>query len=71
MLGRPSGTARNRSGSLDPRANSAAHGDWIAGEVPQEAAHPGYFLPTVAGGLVGPGAAAVFRMHTLAEFGSA
>lgn len=40
-------------------------GDWIAGEVPQEAAHPGYFLPTVAGGLIGAGAAAVFRMHTL------
>lgn len=41
--------------------------------MPQEAAHPGYFLPTVAGGLVGAGAAAVFRMHTLAEasFGSA
>jgi tellurite resistance protein len=42
-------------------------GDWIAGKVPQEAAHPGYFLPTVAGALVGAGAAAIFRMHTLAE----
>lgn len=42
-------------------------GDWIVGDVPQEAAHPGYFLPTVAGGLVGGGVAASFGLRTLAE----
>jgi tellurite resistance protein len=48
-------------------------GQWIAGEIPQEDSHPGYFLPTVAGGLIGAGAAAVFGLHTLAEasFGAA
>jgi tellurite resistance protein len=42
-------------------------GDWIAAEVPQEKSHPGYFLPTVAGGLIGAGTAAAFGLHTLAE----
>lgn len=27
-------------------------GHWIAGDLSQDSAHPGYFLPTVAGGLI-------------------
>jgi len=43
-------------------------GQWIAGDYSLDAAHPAYFLPTVAGGLVGAFAAAYVQMHALAEF---
>lgn len=33
-------------------------GQWIAADLDQDSLHTGYFLPTVAGGLVGAGAAA-------------
>jgi tellurite resistance protein len=42
-------------------------GQWVAGEIDQTAAHPGYFLPTVAGGLVGSYAAAEVHLHAVAE----
>ena len=43
-------------------------GQWIvAGDLDQDKAHPGYFLPTVAGGLAGAYAAAVVHLHALAE----
>ena len=42
-------------------------GQWIAGHLDQDSAHPGYFLPTVAGGLVGASAAAEVHLHALAE----
>ena len=42
-------------------------GQWIAGPLNQDSAHPGYYLPTVAGGLVGADAAAQVHLHTLAE----
>jgi tellurite resistance protein len=42
-------------------------GQWIAGELVQDAAHPGYFLPTVAGGFVGAYAAAVVHLHAVAD----
>jgi tellurite resistance protein len=42
-------------------------GQWIAGEVDQDKVHPGYFLPTVAGGLVGAFCAAQVHLHALAE----
>src|ERR1700761_3996089 len=42
-------------------------GQWVAGDIDQTAAHPGYFLPTVAGGLVGSYAAAEVQLRTVAE----
>ena len=42
-------------------------GQWIAGDLDQDSAHPGYFLPTVAGGLVGADAAAEVHLQALAE----
>jgi tellurite resistance protein len=41
-------------------------GQWIAGELDADAVHPGYFLPTVAGGLVGALAAAQVGLHAVA-----
>jgi tellurite resistance protein len=43
-------------------------GQWIAADYNLDAAHPGYFLPTVAGGLVGAFAAGLVQLHALAEF---
>jgi tellurite resistance protein len=42
-------------------------GQWIAGDLKTDSLHPGYFLPTVAGGLVGATAAAEVHLHALAE----
>ena len=42
-------------------------GQWIAGHLDQDSVHPGYFLPTVAGGLVGAYAAAEVHWHAVAE----
>lgn len=42
-------------------------GQWIAESLSQERAHPGYFLPTVAGGLLGAYAATTVNLHALAE----
>ena len=42
-------------------------GQWIAGDLNQDSLHPGYYLPTVAGGLVGADAAAEVHLHALAE----
>lgn len=42
-------------------------GQWIAGDLNADSLHPGYYLPTVAGGLVGAYAAAQVHLHALAE----
>jgi tellurite resistance protein len=42
-------------------------GQWVAGAIDQDAPHPGYFLPTVAGCLVGAFAAAEVHWHGIAE----
>jgi len=42
-------------------------GQWIAGRLDQDSMHPGYFLPTVAGGLVGATVAAGVRLPGVAE----
>jgi tellurite resistance protein len=42
-------------------------GQWIVAELEQDAVHPGYFLPTVAGGLVAAIASAEVHLHALAE----
>jgi tellurite resistance protein len=42
-------------------------GQWITGDLDQQSAHPGYFLPTVAGGLLGAAAAAQVHLHAVAE----
>ena len=42
-------------------------GQWVVGEVDQEKFHPGYFLPTVAGGLVGAFCAAQVHLHAIGE----
>jgi len=42
-------------------------GQWIAGDMTADALHPGYYLPTAAGGLVGGTAAAHVHLHALAE----
>jgi len=42
-------------------------GQWIAGDLDVDSLHPGYYLPTVAGGLVGADAAAQVHLHALAE----
>jgi tellurite resistance protein len=42
-------------------------GQWVVGGLDQDRLHPGYFLPTVAGGLVGASAASAVHLHGLAE----
>jgi len=42
-------------------------GQWIAGDLDQDKVHPGYFLPTVAGGLVGAFCAAEVHLQAIAE----
>jgi tellurite resistance protein len=42
-------------------------GQWIAGDVDQAAVHPGYYLPTVAGGLVGAITLSQVHLRGLAE----
>jgi tellurite resistance protein len=42
-------------------------GQWMVGSLTSDALHPGYYLPTAAGGLVGATAAAQVHLHTLAE----
>jgi tellurite resistance protein len=42
-------------------------GQWLSGGLDQDRVHPGYLLPTVAGGLVGATAAADVRLRALAE----
>ncbi|HTX01310.1 MAG TPA: hypothetical protein VMD59_21175, partial [Acidimicrobiales bacterium] len=42
-------------------------GHWMLGELDQKAAHPGYFLPTVAGGLVGAFSAAQVHLEAVGE----
>ena len=42
-------------------------GQWIAGDLDTDRIHPGYFLPTVAGGLIGAFAAAQVGLHAVAE----
>jgi tellurite resistance protein len=46
-------------------------GEWIVADLDHNSAHPGYFLPTVAGGLVGSFCAAGVHLHALgaASFG--
>jgi tellurite resistance protein len=41
-------------------------GQWIATKIDYDASHPGYFLPTVAGPLVGSAAAAAVGLHDVA-----
>ena len=41
-------------------------GQWIVGDPGQEAVHPGYYLPTVAGGLVGAIMLSQVHLHALA-----
>jgi tellurite resistance protein len=42
-------------------------GQWIMADLDPDFAHPGYFLPTVAGGLVAAYASAQVHLHTLAQ----
>jgi tellurite resistance protein len=42
-------------------------GQWMTGGIDPDSVHPGYFLPTAAGGLVGANAAAQVHLHALAE----
>jgi tellurite resistance protein len=42
-------------------------GEWIVDHLNPDPMHPGYFLPTVAGGFVGAYAAAVVHLHAIAE----
>jgi tellurite resistance protein len=42
-------------------------GQWMTGGIEPESVHPGYFLPTAAGGLIGANAAAQVHLHALAE----
>lgn len=42
-------------------------GQWIVGDLDEDRVHPGYFLPTVAGGLVGANTAAQVGLHAVAE----
>jgi tellurite resistance protein len=42
-------------------------GQWVVIDLDQDKAHPGYFLPTVAGGLIGAFAAAVVQLQGIAE----
>ena len=42
-------------------------GQWPTGGIEPDSVHPGYFLPTAAGGLIGASAAAQVHLHALAE----
>jgi tellurite resistance protein len=42
-------------------------GEWMSGGIDPDSMHPGYFLPTAAGGLIGAIAAAQVHLHALAE----
>jgi tellurite resistance protein len=42
-------------------------GQWMTGGIELDSVHPGYLLPTAAGGLIGANAAAQVHLHTLAE----
>jgi tellurite resistance protein len=42
-------------------------GQWMTGGIKPDSVHPGYFLPTAAGGLIGASAAAAVGLHALAE----
>lgn len=42
-------------------------GEWIYSGVPRDHVHPGYYLPTVAGGFVGAYCAAAVHLHAIAE----
>ena len=42
-------------------------GKWLTGGIDPDSVHPGYFLPTAAGGLIGASAAAQVHLHALAE----
>jgi tellurite resistance protein TehA-like permease len=41
-------------------------GQWMTGGIEPDSVHPGYFLPTAAGGLIGANAAAQVHLHALA-----
>jgi tellurite resistance protein len=42
-------------------------GQWITGGIDPDSVHPGYFLPTAAGALIGANSAAQVHLHALAE----
>jgi tellurite resistance protein len=42
-------------------------GQWMTGGIDPDSVHPGYFLPTAAGGLIGANAAAQVHLHALAQ----
>lgn len=42
-------------------------GQWVVGDIDHEQLHPGYFLPTVAGALVGAAAAVEVHLHAAAD----
>ena len=42
-------------------------GQWMTGGTDPDSVHPGYFLPTAVGGLIGANAVAQVRLHALAE----
>jgi len=42
-------------------------GQWMTGGIEPDSLHPGYLLPTAAGGLIGANAAAQVHLHALAE----
>jgi tellurite resistance protein len=42
-------------------------GQWMTGGIDPDSVHPGYILPTAAGGLIGATAAAQVHLHALAE----
>jgi tellurite resistance protein len=42
-------------------------GQWMTGGIDPDLVHPGYFLPTAAGGLIGANAAAQVHLHALAD----
>jgi tellurite resistance protein len=41
-------------------------GQWMTGGIQPDSVHPGYFLPTAAGGLIGASTAAQVHLHALA-----
>jgi tellurite resistance protein len=42
-------------------------GQWISAGVREDSVHPGYYLPTIAGGLIGAAAAAHVHLHAIAD----